>query len=128
MFGIAKILGEKVNVVTRAKGTMHYLAPEVLVVSSVNEDKQIISCVTQAVDVWAFACLASYIFSGIAPWTNKYKDEVLVIQKVLTKGLEFPVPDNITNSKVVEIIKAGTVIDHTKRKSMAELDEMIQRL
>jgi len=127
-FGISKILGDKKDFLTRAKGTMHYLAPEVLDVSSVNEDKQIISSVTQAVDVWAFAALVSYIFSGIAPWCNKYKDEPLVIQKVLTKKLEFPIPDNITNTSVIEIIKAGTIIDYKKRKTMAELDEMIQKL
>jgi len=127
-FGIAKILGDKKVFLTRAKGTMHYLAPEVLDVSSVNEDKQIVSVVTQAVDVWAFACLVSFIFSGIPPWCNKYKDDPMIIQKVLTKKYEFPIPDTITNSKIIEIIKMGTVVDYQKRKSMADLDEAIQKI
>jgi len=127
-FGIAKILNDKTAVITRAKGTMHYLAPEILDVQSVNEDKQIVSSITQAVDVWAFCCLVSYLFSGIAPWCNKYKDEPSVIQKVLTKKIEFPIPDNITNSKIIDIIKSGTYLDYKKRKTMGELDEIIQKL
>lgn len=127
-FGIAKILNDKRSIVTRAKGTMHYLAPEILEVKSLSADKQIVSSISQAVDVWAFCCLVSYIFSGYAPWCNKFRDKPDVIQKVLTRKEEFPIPTNITNEKIVQIIKYGTQIDPTKRKTMMELDELIQSL
>ena len=127
-FGIAKLLDGKTAIITRAKGTMHYLAPEILDVTSLNENKQIVSAVTQAVDVWAFSCLVSYIFSGFPPWCDKYKDTPETIQKLLTKKIIFPVPNNIDNSKIVEIIKLGTVIDYKKRKTMIELDGMLQKI
>jgi serine/threonine protein kinase len=127
-FGIAKLLNDKNSIMTRAKGTMHYLAPEILEVKSLSADKQIVSSITQAVDVWAFCCLVSYIFSGYAPWCNKFKDKPETIQRVLTKKEEFPIPTNIDNQSIVKIIKYGTVIDYTKRKTMIELDELIQSL
>ena len=84
-FGISKVLNEDNEIKTRAKGTMNYLAPEILDISNVNETGQIISIITTAVDVWAFSCLVSYIFSGIVPWTNKFKNKSTFIQIALTK-------------------------------------------
>ena len=127
-FGIAKYLNGKSSVETRAKGTMHYLAPEIFDVININENQQIVSCVTKAVDVWSFACLVSYIFSGFPPWCNKFKDKSEIIQKVLTKKEQFPIPSNIDNAEIMKIIKCGTVIDFKERKTMIEIDDMIQKL
>lgn len=127
-FGIAKVLSSEPQIITRAKGTMCYLAPEIFEIQSINDKKQIVSSITQAVDVWAFCCIVSYIFSGFAPWTNKYKDDSKIIQKVLTKKLEFPIPTNIENPYIIQILKWGLINDYKKRKTMVELDKFIQDL
>lgn len=126
-FGISKLLTDKSAIITRAKGTMNYLAPEILDVKSVNSDKQIVSSITQAVDVWSFSCLLSYLFSGTPPWCNKYKDKPETIQKALTRKEEFPIPSKI-DPKIAQIIRYGTNIDYTQRKSMAEINEIVQEI
>jgi len=97
-------------------------------VDSVNEDDQIISVVTTEVDVWAFGCLVSYVFSAYVPWTPRYKDNAKVIQKLLNKKAEFPVPENIKDSNILNIIKCATVVDAKKRSSMAQLNELVSKL
>jgi len=126
-FGISKILNQDKSIETRAKGTMNYLAPEIMDVSNVDEEGEIVSKVTTAVDVWAFCCLVSYIFSGIIPWTNKCKQSSL-IQIQLTKKIVFPLPEKIEKKEVIDIIKAGTTIDLKKRKTMRENNDMVQKL
>jgi calcium-dependent protein kinase len=126
-FGISRILYDDTSIITRAKGTMNYLAPEIFDVKSVNTDKQIVSSITKAVDVWSFCCLVSYLFSGYPPWCNKYKDKPEIIQKALTKKEEFPIPPKI-DSKIAKIIKIGTIIDYTQRASMSDIDEIVQNL
>jgi serine/threonine protein kinase len=126
-FGISKVLNPDNTIETRAKGTMNYLAPEILDVSTVNDKGQIISVITTGVDVWAFCCLVSYIFSGFIPWTTKVKaGKSTQIQVYLTKKVEFPIPPNIKSQEILDIIKAGTIIDLNQRKSMKEINEMVQ--
>lgn len=127
-FGISKVLNADNEIETRAKGTMNYLAPEILDISTVNETGQIISIVTTGVDVWAFSCLVSFIFSGVVPWTNKYKNKSNLIQVALTKKKEFPIPSIITKTEIVDIIKFGTSIDLKLRKNMKELTEILQKI
>jgi len=126
-FGISKVLNGDALIETRAKGTMNYLAPEILEASGVDKEGQIISIVTQGSDVWAFACLVSYIFSGVVPWMNKCK-QTDMIQIQLTRKTKFPIPSNITRADVIEIIKAGTIIDLKTRKTMKEIDNNVQKL
>lgn len=128
-FGISKVLNPDNTIETRAKGTMNYLAPEILDVSTLNDKGQIISVITTGVDVWAFSCLVSYIFSGFIPWTTKVKaGKSTQIQIYLTKKMEFPIPPNIQQIEILEIIKSGTIIDLNQRKSMKEINEMVQKL
>jgi len=126
-FGISKVLNTENLIETRAKGTMNYLAPEILDVSNVNDKGQIISVVTTGVDVWAFCCLVSYVFSGCIPWTNKFKKST-VIQIQLTKKNEFPIPSSITNNDVIDIIRLGTNVELNSRKSMKEINDKVQKL
>ena len=70
-FGISKICANKKNVMTSTKGTLNYLAPESFEVKNLTENEEVISIVTPKVDVWAFGCLISYIFSGEIPWQNE---------------------------------------------------------
>ena len=73
-FSIAKVITNAEFTLTRAKGTLNYLAPECLELSEISEDQQIISKITSKVDVWAFGCIVSWLFSGYVPWSDKYKD------------------------------------------------------
>ena len=83
-FSIAKVITNAEFTLTRAKGTLNYLAPECLELSEISEDQQIISKITSKVDVWAFGCIVSWLFSGYVPWSDKYKDLPPII--MLIKG------------------------------------------
>lgn len=131
-FGIAKVVTGENNAYTRAKGTVHYLAPETLDVAELNESEEIISSITTQVDVWAFGCIASYLFAEKLPWCNKYLDNSATIQKLLIQKKEFPVPaDLIATHKyaneelIVKIIKGCTLIDITKRFNMNKVTDLL---
>ena len=93
---------------TRAKGTLHYLAPETLEAADLSDTEDIISIVTNKVDVWSYGCIVSYLFSGFLPWCNEYKDHEVVIQKLLLTKKEFPVQTNIYDENIIKIIKIST--------------------
>ena len=101
---------------TRAKGTLNYLAPECLELSEISEDQQIISKITSKVDVWAFGCIASWLFSGYVPWSDKYKDLPPIIQQILMKKIPFSIPKNIEDKNIIKIIEMATDVDVNKRK------------
>jgi len=70
----------------------------------------------------------SYLFSGCIPWTPKYKDVAAKIQKLLSTKAEFPIPTNITNNNALNIIKMATNVDPKKRASMAQINEIVQKI
>lgn len=124
-FGIAKVITNTIEMATRAKGTIHYLAPETLEVAELTESEEIVSIITPKVDVWAFGCIVSYLFSEKLPWCNQYLDNPAVIQKLLLTKKPFPVPvkeinkDKYTHAEdIVKLIQMCTVNDHTKRCDM----------
>jgi len=124
-FGIAKVMTNTLEMATRAKGTIHYLAPESLEVAELTEQEEIVSIITPKVDVWAYGCIVSYIFSEKLPWCNAYLDNATVIQKLLLQKKPFPTPTKeITKDKyahadeIVKLINLCTVLDHNKRSDM----------
>ena len=127
-FGISKVLINSENILTRLKGTVNYLAPESLDYFEVNEDNQLITVVTPEVDIWAFGCLVSLIFSGHVPWTPRYKDNPAIIKKLLLSKIEFPIPINITNTEIIKVIKMSTEINPKKRASINEISIIIKNL
>jgi serine/threonine protein kinase len=127
-FGIAKVCTSTSWTLTRAKGTLHYLAPECLQPDSVTESEQIISKITTKVDVWAYGCILSYIFSGVLPWLNKLPDNAPVIQKAIMSNIPFPIPSSIKNKTVVEIITKATILDFKERPTMSELKPLVDLL
>ena len=121
-----------IDTITRAKGTIYYLAPESLEVADLTEEKEIISKITTKVDVWAFGCVVSYIYSGVLPWGDSMRcnDNIHRIQKLLLNKKEFPVPEtNIKEQKykneeiIINIIKESTRIEIDKRPSIKDLLE-----
>ena len=126
-YGIAKILANKKNVMTSTKGTLNYLAPESFEVKNLTENEEVISIVSQKVDVWAFGCLISYIFSGEIPWENElHGNNNIAFYKQLINQKEFPIPTSISHlTKICEIIKLCTIIDENRRISMTEVNDIL---
>ena len=121
---------------------LNYLAPECLELSEISEDQQIISKITSKVDVWAFGCIVSWLFSGYVPWSDKYKDlppiiqQILmkklpykdlppIIQQILMKKLPFSIPKNIDDKNIIKIIEMSTEVDVDKRKNMKEIKDFL---
>lgn len=127
-FGIAKVCSNGISNMTRAKGTLHYLAPETLEAADLTETEDIISIVTNKVDIWSFGCIVSYMFSGYLPWCNEYKDNEVVIQKLLLTKAKFPVPTNIKDENIKKIIQMATEVDFKKRASMEDLVSILSKV
>lgn len=127
-FGIAKVCTNKDFTITRAKGTIHYLAPETLDAADLTEAEEIVSYVTTKVDVWAFGCIVSYLYSSVLPWCNKYVDSQTVIQKLLLTKKPFPIPDSIKNEAIVQIIAMATKTNPEDRATMTEITKISDTL
>ena len=134
-FGIAKVITNTIEMATRAKGTIHYLAPETLDAADLTSSEEIICIITTKVDVWAYGCILSYLFSEKLPWCNKYVDNSVAIQKLLLKKIAFPVPTElITKEKyqnyaeIIKLITMCTEMDLKKRCSMKEVIEITDKL
>ncbi len=115
-------------IVTKAKGTLNYLAPECLEVEDMTDLEEIISIITPKVDVWAFGVITSYIFSGVLPWCDKYNDNPSTIQKVLLQKTNFSIPDNIENKVIKNLIDITTTIDPSKRATMKEARDILKAI
>jgi len=127
-FGIAKVITDQNYTLTRAKGTVYYLAPENFDIEELSDDQEIICYVTTKVDVWAFGCITSFLFSSILPWTNRYKDSSVVIQDLLMKKTAFPIPDSIKDTEIKRIIQLSTNTDYKKRATMQDLKSIIDKI
>jgi serine/threonine protein kinase len=117
-FGIAKICTNIDFTITRAKGTIYYLAPECLDAADYTETKDIISIITTKVDVWGFGCIVSYLYSGHLPWCDANVDNANVIQKLLTQKKPYPIPKNISDKLIIKIIEMATQINPKDRYDM----------
>jgi maternal embryonic leucine zipper kinase len=124
-FGIAKICTNIDFTITRAKGTIYYLAPECLDAADYTETKDIISLITTKVDVWGYGCILSYLYSGYAPWCEKGIENPLVVQKLLMQKIDFPIPNNITDEKIIQVIKLSTLVDPNFRSGMSNILEVL---
>ena len=127
-FGIAKVCTDQLGALTRAKGTIYYVAPEVFDGDDQDDDGNIISCVTHKVDVWAFGCIISYLFSGYMPWGPNFKDSEPVIQECIFKKKPFPIPNNIHNEKIRRIIEMATIVDVSKRANISQIKEILDTI
>lgn len=134
-FGIAKVITNTIEMATRAKGTIHYLAPETLEVAELTESEEIVSVINAKVDVWAYGCIVSYLFSEKLPWTNQYLDNAATIQKLLLTHKAFPLPtkeitkEKFTNAEeILKIISMCTQIDHNKRSDMTTIKALADGL
>ncbi len=122
-FGIAKVCVDSNNTITRAKGTLHYIAPECFDCSEVDGDNQIISTISPACDVWSYGCIISWLYSDYLPWLNKCKESA--IQKNLTRKTAFPIPDNIKDPSVIKVIAMCTKPLISERWTMTQVNEYL---
>lgn len=133
-FGIAKVVHTGEDLITRAKGTLNYLAPETLEEVDKSEDGSIISAISYKVDIWAFGCIISYMFSGKKPWSNKYKDKPAFVYKALINKLSFPIPEEdiqancIFDKNIIDLIKICTVLNIKERASIKEVLEVLNSI
>jgi len=119
-FGISKITQNRSFTTTLAIGTILYMAPEnfdteFLSGQTLNESAN--SKITGRVDVWAFGCMLSEIFSKSKPWSPLAKDDTSVISHLYSKS-RFPIPDKIDRSrykKLVLLIERCTHISECQR-------------
>ena len=131
-YGIAKICANKKNVMTSTKGTLYYLAPESFEVKNFTENEEVISIVSPKVDVWAFGCLLSYIFSGEIPWEKtlnekkgKYYTSINYFKNVINQK-DFPIPKNILHlNDICELIKLCTIIDENRRITITQVNDIL---
>ena len=111
------------------------MAPDIFDLEEIDDNGELIASEEEqhfafkCSDVWSFAMVASYLFSGFEPWTNKYKNNSLLFQKLLMRKVEFPIPvDHIQNSDIVEFIKAGTFLDRKLRKNIFEMNQILSKI
>lgn len=133
-FGIAKVVHTGEDLITRAKGTLNYLAPETLEEVDKGIDGSIISAISNKVDIWAFGCIISYLFSGKKPWSNKYKDKPAFVYKALINKLAFPIPEDDIKanctfaSSIIDLIKICTIINNKERASIKEVLQVLNTI
>ena len=125
-YGISRVLTKDSYTETIAKGTIHYMAPECFE-STTDFDAGIVSKITTKVDVWGFGCIISFIFSGIIPWTVKNNVNDPSILKSIKSKSAFPIPENILNPLIVNIIQMATKIDVDQRATMTQIKEYLEK-
>ena len=127
-FGIAKIISDdEFTALTRAMGTLAFLAPESLEAYDNSDEDKIISMITNKVDIWSFGCVVAYLFSGIKPWLNLIKDVNTEYIKTLLSDKEFPIPENITDECIRNIILNCTIRDIDKRASINDIKANLKK-
>ena len=128
-YGISKICANKKNVIASTKGTLYYLAPESFEAKKFTENEEIISIVSPKVDVWAFGCLMSYIFSGETPWEsafNKGNNNNINYFKNLINQKDFPIPNSILHlNEICELIRLCTIVDENRRINMTKVNDIL---
>ena len=125
-FGISKVIDEGISVLTRAKGSTYFLSPEVFVDESEEDSLEIISRITPKVDIWAFGCIVSYIFSDIIPWTQKFSNNEDIVLSKIRKRAKFPIPNKIVNKDIKKIISMCTEVKKDKRPDITEIIKILE--
>lgn len=129
-FGTVKIAKNENTFTVNQKGTDNYMSPELIKIIELEGDEESDVChfsVSPKVDVWAVGCVISEIFSGEIPWRSVVKNNNMAVRKHLLKGKAFPIPDNIKDPKIVNLIKMATEVSLEKRCTIWELKEATQK-
>ena len=126
-FGISLITLDDDHVFTFKRGTLPYSPPEAFM----SDDNGDLIRITNKVDVWGFGCIISYVLSGIVPWTNEYEFDKNFESKLmnsLTTNEPFPVPENIKDEKILNLLNKTLVYNYEDRITMREIFDYLSEL
>ena len=126
-FGVAKIASKTLTFTGYSLGTTCYMAPENFEVDGEIEPTDKPIAITTKADIWSFGTVISELFSQVKPWSNKCNSSISIERKLVNKD-RFPVPKNITDNNIVNLIKKCCQIEPNLRYSAGDLIEKIQEL
>jgi len=88
-FGISKISEKTTTFTNGRRMTVKYSPPEaILDLVDDTEDSDSKFGISKKFDVWSIGCVIQEVFLGIAPWSNKFKDENKILMN-LQKGFKY---------------------------------------
>lgn len=123
-FGISKMT-KNTQTITNTVGTILYMAPENFsyeLTARTGYDSK--SAITTKVDVWAFGCMVSEIFSKHKPWGPAVRDDGIIMGLLFSKR-EFYIPPNLKDEKILKFVKECTKTDHNERINMKTVRERL---
>jgi serine/threonine protein kinase len=126
-FGISKV-SDKTITNTLTIGTLIYMAPENFNVG--NNDGQTWtesskSYISTKVDIWAFGCLVSELFSGMKPWSGKDDNQII---SLLFSKKRFEVPKKITDIDILLLIESCVKINPFERVDISEIKRSLLKI
>lgn len=135
-FGVSKISEQTIAHTQGVKGTPRYSPPEVCEDTG---EEDVTYEITPKFDVWSMGCLITELFSGIEPWSQKYKDNnkiLLAMMKktkyfnTLDKDVDFPYPKEfeVKFPDIYDVCKGCLVREVENRFSSTELIENLEAL
>jgi len=130
-FGTVKIAKNENTFTVNQKGTDNYMSPELIKIVELEGDEENDEChfsVSGKVDVWAIGCVISEIFSGQIPWVNKVGNNSARVRKMLLKDPIFPIPTDIQDESIINLIKMATHVKDEERCTAWELKEATQKV
>ena len=98
-----------------------YMAPESLDIELDGE-----TVLSNTIDVWAYGCLVSWLYSGHLPWLNKFTKGS--VQNKLIAKKEFPIPDEIKDSNIKMLIKMCTQVTVSSRWTIKQVIDFLSTL
>lgn len=126
-FGVSRIANRTSTFTADVSGTTRYMAPEFYDIGVNDNDIDKPIKIDTKVDIWSTGCLISEIFSGIIPWWNIVRNEMILRRKLMEKA-NFPIPDEIQNNDIKEIIQKCVKNCPDERISAKELSFLIKKI
>jgi serine/threonine protein kinase len=126
-FGISKVCENTItNTITI--GTLVYMAPENFNLGN-NEGQTWTetskSNISTKVDIWAFGCLVSELFSGMKPWTGKDDNQII---SLLFSKKKFEIPRNIHDIEILLLIESCVKTNPFERIDVTQAKRILLKI
>jgi serine/threonine protein kinase len=103
------------------------MAPDNFQIKEDNAEDDSKCSITTKVDVWAFGCILSEIFSKEKPWKRE-RDQHQIIAHLFNKS-KFIIPEEkISNKEIVSLIENCTNVEPHQRIPIKEAKEKLVRI